>query len=421
MINLERHLPVQVPQGQAAVPIQLGHHAKPIDLVQRTNLEVPRNSTIVEEQGVPNFSLKNLVKALIKHRASDLHLKVGRPPLFRINGKVVAVKMPKLDQRQMQSLVMELLSPLQRADLEKKKHIDLSTHFQDLGRFRCNFYFQRGTVAAAVRMIPPELPEIENLGLPIVLKELVLKPRGLILITGATGSGKSTTMAAMIHYVNRLSPIHILTIEDPIEFIHYDLKATVSQREVGGDVISLKEGVYAGLRQDPDVIMIGELRDYEMIQVALSAAETGHLVLSTLHTDDAKSTIDRLIEVFPAQTQNQVRIQLATTLLAVVSQQLIPIANGQGRIPACEIMVRSPAIEGYIMHNEIDKITEAIANSNDYYHMQTMDQSLALLVKSGAVTQEEALACSSSPDNLKLQLSGLNHDQGFEMVTKFQK
>ncbi|MCM2277597.1 MAG: type IV pilus twitching motility protein PilT [Oligoflexia bacterium] len=368
---------------------------------------------------VQRVDMRYLVRALIKYNASDLHLKVGRPPLYRINGKLIPAKMDELGQEQLEQIIYGVLSAKQRVELEEKRQIDLSFHMKELGRFRCHVFFQRGGISAAVRIIPMTIPTIDELGLPPVVKELCQRPRGLLLVTGATGSGKSTSMAAMIQYINENNHVHVLTIEDPIEYVYRDLKASITQREVGSDTHSLKEGLYAGLRQDPDVIMIGELRDCDMIQLALSAAETGHLVISTLHTKDAAGSIDRILEVFPSNAQNQVRIQLASVLVGVVSQQLLVRADGSGRVPACEIMVKSPAIENYILKSEVQKIPEAIGNSNNYYKMQTMNQALERLVNAGAITAEEAIKSTSNPDDLRLRLSGLTREQGYEMAGSF--
>jgi twitching motility protein PilT len=369
----------------------------------------------------PKFSvdMKYLVRALIKYNASDLHLKPGRPPLFRINGSLVAAKMTELEPQQVERIVMDILSSRQKVDLEEDRNIDLSFVITGLGRFRCHIYYQRNCIAAAVRAIPLTVPTLDQLGVPEVMKELCQRPRGLLLITGATGSGKSTTLASLVNYINETSAVHILCIEDPIEFLHRDLKATVTQREVGADTHSLKDALYAGLRQDPDVIVIGELRDYEMIQAALSAAETGHLVLATLHTNDARGTIDRVLEVFPPESKNQARIQLSAALVGVLSQQLLERADGSGRVPACEVMVKSPTIENYILKNELEKIPDAIANSNLYYKMQTMNQALERLVKEGRITAEQALKTSSSNNDLKLSLSGLVREEGYEIAGKF--
>ncbi|MGZ3698426.1 MAG: type IV pilus twitching motility protein PilT [Bdellovibrionota bacterium] len=360
------------------------------------------------------IDMKYLIRALIKYNASDLHLKVGRPPLYRINGKLVPAKMPEMTADQVEQVINGVLSHKQLRELEEKRQIDLSFKIQEYGRFRCNVYFQRGMLSAAIRMIPLNIPSFDDLGIPAVLKELCQRPRGLLLVTGSTGSGKSTTMAAMIQYINDNNHVHILSLEDPIEFVFRDHKASITQREVGSDIHSFQDGLFAGLRQDPDVIVIGELRDTEMIRVALTAAETGHLVISTLHTNDAKSTIDRIIDVFPSDAQGPVRIQLASTLVGVVSQQLLVRADGSGRLPVCEVMVKSPTIENYIMKNELERIPDAIASSNNYYKMQTMNQALEKLVSSHVVTAEEAIKASNNPDELKLRFSGMTRDSGYE-------
>lgn len=359
------------------------------------------------------LDIKYLVRALIKYNASDLHIKVGRPPMFRINGKIISAKMPKLTSSDAEAILFGIMNSRQLVELEKKRQIDLSFGMQGYGRFRCNIYFQMGTISAAIRMIPSTIPDINGLGVPLVLKELCHRPRGLILIVGATGSGKSTTLASMIQHINETNQVHILAIEDPIEFVYRDVKASITQREVGSDTPTMRDGLIGGLRQDPDVIMMGEVRDPETIEVALTAAETGHLVLTTLHTNDAKSSIGRILDVFKSEVQNQVRVQLASSLVAVVSQQLVSRADGTGLIPVCEVMIKSPAIENYIRKNELELIPEAIRSSNNYYQMQTMNQALEHLVTTGTVTIEEALKRSNQPDDLKLKLSGLDREQGY--------
>lgn len=354
------------------------------------------------------IDMKYLVKALVKYGASDLHVKVGRPPLFRINGQLIAAKMGEITQEQAHKILIPMLSARQQQELEEKKQIDFSFGSKNLGRFRCNVYYQQTGLAAAVRMIPLTIPRLETLNLPPVIKELCNRPRGLILVTGATGSGKSTTLAAMVNYINENHHVHILAIEDPIEFVHHDMKASITQREVGSDTHTLQDALFAGLRQDPDIILISELRNLETIQTALTAAETGHLVMSTLHTNDAKGTIDRILDVFPADARQQVRIQLASSLVGIVSQQLITRADDNGRVAACEIMVKSPSIENHILRNELDKIQDAMAQSGDYYKMQTMNQALEKLIQAKQITLDEAVKCSNNPSDLKLKVSGLS-------------
>lgn len=361
-----------------------------------------------EAQAARKIDMRYLVRALIKYGASDLHLRANRPPLYRINGKLIPAKMDVLSAEQVQEIVNGVLSPRQSEELERKLQVDLSFGVGDMGRFRCNAFYQKGSICAAVRMIPFTVPKIDEIGMPTVLKDLALRPRGLILITGATGSGKSTTLSAIVQHINETRPVHILTIEDPIEFIYRDMKSTITQREVGLDTHTFKDALYAGLRQDPDVIMVGELRDWDTIHIALTAAETGHLVISTLHTRDARSSIERIIDVCPPEAKNQVRMQLASALVGVVSQQLLPRADGTGRIPACEVMINSPVIENYIRKNEVQKIPEAMVNSNSYYKMQTFNQDLQRLVKRKMVSVEDAMKVSPNPDDLRLSLNGMN-------------
>lgn len=364
--------------------------------------------------------MRYLARALVKYGASDLHLKAGRPPIFRINGKLITAKMPDLDAEQVEKIVFSVLSSKQKVEVEEKKQIDLSFIVSGLGRFRAHVYYQRNTVSAAIRLIPLEIPTLEHLGIPLVMKELCQRPRGLILVTGSTGSGKSTTLAAMVHYINQNFALHVVCIEDPIEYLHRDIKSTITQREVGSDTHSLHDALYAAMREDPDVIMIGELRDYKMIEAALSIAETGHLVLATLHTNDARGSIDRLLEVFPAEGKNQARIQLSATLIGVLSQQLLLKTDGSGRVPACEVMIKSPVIENYILKNELDKIPEAIANSNSYYKMQSMNQALERLVKLGKITMDQAMKVSGKQDDLKLSMSGMVREEGYQIASEVQ-
>ncbi len=358
------------------------------------------------------IDIKYLARALVKYNASDLHLKVGRPPLYRINGKLFSAKMPEFTQAASQSIILDILTEKQSAELEMKRQIDFSFAIQEIGRFRCNVYYQKNQISAAIRLIPFVIPNLDELGVPEVIKEICLRPQGLILITGATGSGKSSTLAAMVQYINNNRQVHILTIEDPIEFTHRDRKASITQREVGSDTLNMKDAIISGLRQDPDIIMIGEIRDLETIQAALTAAETGHLVISTLHTRDARSSIDRIIDVFPSDVKNQVRMQLANNLVGVLSQQLLMRADGAGRVLACEVMIKSPTIESYMMSNELDRISEAIANSGSYYKMQSRNQALEKLIRQGIVSTAEGLKASTSPDDLKLLLAGLRHEKG---------
>lgn len=360
------------------------------------------------------MDMRYLIRALVKYNASDLHLKVGRPPLYRIGGKLIPARMDEVTADVAQSVLFSVMNARQIEVLEQKKQVDFSFKVKNIGRFRCNVYYQRTGLAAAIRMIPMKVPSIDELRLPAALKDVSQKQRGLFLVTGATGSGKSTTLASMIQHINENQHVHILLIEDPMEFIFRDQKATITQREVGSDTLSFNEALFGGLRQDPDIIVIGELRDCDVIQVALTAAETGHLVLGTLHTQDAKGAIERIVDVFPAEQQNQVRIQLASTLVGVVSQQLVLKTDGKSRVPACELMFKSPAVEQYLLRNELDRIPDAIAQSKDYYKMQTMNMALERWVAQGEVSIEEALLSSPNPDDLRLRLAGVTREEGYE-------
>ena len=377
--------------------------------------------SIVQEHSDPaaqpaasnGVDMRYLVRALVKYNASDLHLKAGRPPLFRVNGRLVPAKMAQLTAEQVEEILTSTLSVRQMGELEKNLQADFSFRIGDVGRFRCNVFYQKGTLSAVIRLIPVAIPKLDDLGVPAVLKELTQRPRGLILITGATGNGKSTTLAAMVQHMNETRHVHILTIEDPIEYIFRDEKASITQREVGSDAHTFPDALHAGLRQDPDVIVIGELRSMEVIQTALTAAETGHLVLATLHTQSAKTAIERILDVFPGDAQNQIRIQLASSLNAVVSQHLMMRADGTGRIPACEVLVRSPMVESLLLKNELSKLGEVIEGSNSYYKMQSLDRDLARLIQAGLIDKEEALKVATNPDNLKMKLQGLQHREGF--------
>ncbi len=359
------------------------------------------------------YDLISLARSLVKHGASDLHLKLGRPPVFRINGQLVPTKLSDLKSDHLEKMLFTVMSPQKRTELNEKRQADFSFVIDDLGRFRCNVFFQKGGLSAVIRLIPMKIPQFDALGLPAALKTLVEKERGLFLICGPTGAGKSTTLAALVQHLNQTSSYHIVTIEDPIEFVHTDQNCSVTQREVGSDVMSFTKGLQAALRQDPDIILIGELRDYETIQMAITAAETGHLVLATLHTSDARSTVERIIDIFPAGDKNQVRIQLASCLVGVCVQQLIRHRTEKRRVPVFELMVKSPSIETHILKNEIEKIPEAIKNSSDYYGMVTFNACLEQLVKDGVVSYKEALKVSSNPDDLKLRFEGITRDEGY--------
>jgi twitching motility protein PilT len=347
------------------------------------------------------LSIDTLLEQMVALNASDLHVTVGTPPAIRVRGHIQPLdEAPALGAEDLQQLLYRILSSEQQKHLEIKRQIDLAYSVPGLARFRVNVYFQRGTLGAAFRLIPHELKTLEELGLPPGLHLLTEKPRGIVLVTGPTGSGKSTTLAAMIDEINRTRSEHILTIEDPIEFLHRHKRCIVNQREIGPDAVSFAEALRGALRQDPDVILLGEMRDLETIGTALTAAETGHLVFGTVHTQSAPSTIDRLIDVFPAAQQEQIRIQIAATLQGVVTQSLLPTADGKGRAPAIEILLPDDAVRNLIRQAKVEQIYSVMQTATSR-GMQTMEQSLAELVLRGVITIEIALGASSRPDQLE--------------------
>jgi twitching motility protein PilT len=328
---------------------------------------------------------------------------------MRVNGVlVIASEEKRLERSDTETMAAAILSPEHLEKFRKFHEVDLAYGVTGLGRFRCNVFQQRGTIAMVMRVIPTRVKTIDELGLPPVLKVIPQEERGLVLVTGTTGSGKSTTLAAMIDYINSTRSAHIMTIEDPIEYLHRDYQSIVSQREVPVDSDSFSHALRSALRQDPDVILVGEMRDFETIEIALQAAETGHLVFSTLHTIDATETINRIISVFPPHQQRQVRIQLAGTLKAAVSQRLIPRADGLGRVPAVEVMVSTPFIRDCIVDKDrTSQIPAAIAGGTSQYGMQTFDQSIFFLYEQGLITLEEALRWASNVDEFKLKVQGI--------------
>lgn len=330
-----------------------------------------------------------LLEEVIKKKASDLHLQVGLPPMLRVDGSLTPVQGGKiLDEEAVESLIFAILDEDQKQILLKDKEFDFSFAFGDLGRFRVNAFHERGNLAAALRLIPNEIASVDGLGLPPVLEKFTEYPRGLVLITGPTGSGKSTTLAALVDKINQERAVHIITIEDPIEFTHKSNKAVVVQREVHYDTYSFSAALRSSLRQDPDVVLIGEMRDLETISAAITIAETGHLVFATLHTNSASQSVDRMIDVFPPHQQPQVRAQLANILMAICSQRLIP-AIGGGRIAAAEILVATPAVRNIIREGKSHQL-EAVIQTGAEHGMQSMDKTLVQLIHNGTITYEEA-------------------------------
>ena len=350
--------------------------------------------------------MEKIIKAAIDRGASDLHIKAGDVFRARIDGKLVPLTKQALTPEQTKGIAMRLMpSEEDRARIDKIRDYDCSWGAAGIGRFRVNIMRQRSSFAIVMRVIPFDVPTIEKLGLPKVLANLADAERGMILVTGVTGSGKSSTMAALGNLINATHRKHIVTLENPIEFLHRDLQCAVTQREIGVDTDGFQSGLRAALRQDPDVIMIGEMRDAETIDTAMKAAETGHLLISTLHTPDAQSTVMRIMAMFPAEEQDVVRIRLAETLHAVVSQRLLRRKGGKGRVPACEVMINTGTIHELILDaNRIGEIRDYIAEGREQYGMQTFDQHLADLVGEGSVDYETALAASTHPSDFELQM-----------------
>jgi twitching motility protein PilT len=353
--------------------------------------------------------LNDLLKIAVASGASDLHLKVGSYPMMRVNGTLlVASEEKRLDRGDTETMAGLLLTPEHKERFRNAQEVDLAYSVAGLGRFRCNVFQQRGTVGIVLRVIPTRIRTIDELGLPPVLKTIAAETRGLVLVTGTTGSGKSTTLAAMIDHINATRSSHIMTVEDPIEYLHRDYQSIVNQREVAVDTASFSHALRSALRQDPDVILVGEMRDFETVETALLAAETGHLVFSTLHTLDATETINRIISVFPPHQQRQIRIQLATVLRAAISQRLIPRADGLGRVPAVEVMVATPFIRDCIIDKDrTNTIPGAIASGTSQYGMQSFDQSIFGLYQQGFVALDEALRWASNVDEFKLKVQGI--------------
>ena len=351
---------------------------------------------------------KILVEAL-SHEASDVHIKVGAPPIFRVNGDLVPFdKVKPFDLNDVSKIAFGLMNDWQKERFIKNREVDMGYEVYGLGRFRVNVFQQRGKVRIALRIVPYQIKALEDLHLPPVIKDISLEQRGLILVTGTTGSGKSTTLASMIDIINNSRNCHIITIEDPIEFVHEDKKSIIDQREIGSDTSTFSSALRVALRQDPDVILVGEMRDFETIETALTAAETGHLVMSTLHTLNATETVNRVISVFPPYHQKQVRLQFAGVLKGVISQRLVPRADGKGRVPAVEVLVSTARVrECIIEKDKTNEINDAIAKGTTTYGMQSFDQSLMFLMNQRLISYEEALKHCTNPDDFALRTKGI--------------
>jgi twitching motility protein PilT len=348
-----------------------------------------------------SMDFAELLMEVVSRRASDLHLSAGSQPVLRIRGRLTPLEdYPVLADTDTREIVYSILSGAQRQRLETDWQLDFAYSVPGHARFRVNAYYQRGAIGAAFRLIPVELTSIDELGLPPTVHEFTRRPRGFVLVTGPTGSGKSTSLAGMINEINETRSEHIMTIEDPIEFLHGHKKCLVNQRELGSDAQSFAAALKAALRQDPDVILVGEMRDLETISTALTAAETGHLVFATLHTQDVAQTIDRVIDVFPSHQQGQVRVQLSVALQGIMTQQLLPTADGSGRVVACEVLVPNPAVRNLIREGKTHQIY-SVLQTGSAQGMQTMDASLATLVRQGKITQKMAESRSTTPEELR--------------------
>ena len=356
------------------------------------------------------MNLNDILGMALKSNTSDIHLKAGLPPVFRIDGNLRPLpKAPRMTAESVRSMCESIMNDRQRATFEDTNEIDLAYGVPGLGRFRVNVFMQRNSVSAVFRAIPFKIATLDDLLMPQILKSISEESRGLVLVTGATGSGKSTTLAAMIDHINSHRTVHVVTIEDPIEYLHRDRKSIINQREVGFDTVGFAPALKSSLRQDPDVILVGEMRDLETAETALAAAETGHLVLSTLHTIDAPETIARIVSMFPPHQQRHVRMQLANVLKGVVSQRLIPRIEGTGRVAAVEVMISTGRVRELIDDQEKTvQLRDTIAKGYTTYGMQTFDQALMDLVKRKVISYDEALRQSSNPDDFKLKFSGID-------------
>jgi twitching motility protein PilT len=366
------------------------------------------------------FNFKHAIAQMVQRNASDLLLKVGRPPTIRLNGELHALEMPPVKPEDLKLLAEQIMTPRQVKEFSERKEADFAIGVPGVGRFRTNIYQQRGTLAFAFRAIPYEVKTVRELNLPTVIEEIALRPRGLVLITGITGSGKSTALASLINHINQNRRVNVITIEDPIEFLHRDLQSNISQREVGNDTLSFGSALRHVLRQDPDVILVGEIRDVETLDTALKAADTGHLVFSTLHTTDATQTINRILSFYPPHQHPEVRMLLSTALQAIVSLRLVPRADGRGRVPAAEVLINTAAVAENI--RDLEKalhIPDLIAEGTTSYGMQTFDQSLMRWFKEGMISYESAMFYSTNPNEFALRASGVDSasDRRFSEIT----
>ncbi len=367
------------------------------------------------------MDLRELLQEMLEKKASDLHLRVGMPPVFRIDGRLFLKDAPPVDLEGMKEIIGQALSPEQGDGFYKRKELDLALSVSKLGRFRVNLYYQRGTPGMAVRAVKRVIPSFEELNLPQVVKKLAEEQRGLILVTGTTGSGKSTTLASMVDHINEIRRANILTIEDPIEYVHINKKSIIYQRELGGDTEGFATALRQAFRQDPDVILLGEIRDMETMSIALTAADTGHLVLSTLHTLNAIETINRIISFFPPHQHQQIRLLLSGVLKAIISQRLLNMADGKGRVPAVEVLVSTASVRDYLIDPlKTPQIIDLMEAGQTQYGMQTFDQSIMKLYQQGLITYADALLNSTNPDDFELKVKGIT-GAADRRWTEFQK
>jgi twitching motility protein PilT len=377
--------------------------APPNESVASSGLMQPNAGTT----GAP-FNFKGVLQQMVQQSASDLHLKVGRPPTLRVNGDLVALQLPAMKPEDLKSLAEQVMSPKQVKEFAEHKEADFAIGVPGIGRFRVNVYQQRGTIAYALRSIPYQTKTIPELLLPPVVEEIALRPRGLVLVTGVTGSGKSTALASMIQHINEKRRANVITIEDPIEFLHRDINCHINQREVGTDTASFGSALRRVLRQDPDIVLLGEIRDLETLDTALKAADTGHLVFSTLHTTDATQTINRILSFYPPHQQAEVRFALSGALQAVVSLRLVPRADKASRVPACEVLINTAAVRDNIRDmNKALNIPDLIREGTVQYGMQSFDQSLMFWYSKGVISYESAIFYATNPSEFALRVQGV--------------
>ena len=377
-------------------------------MAEKLNPPAPKTTPLSSSAATGSFDYKSVLQHMIQANASDLHLKVGRPPTLRIDGHMVSLEMPALKQEDLRSLAEQIMAPKNIKEFSEQKESDFALAVPGIGRFRVNAYQQRGTIAYALRTVPFQAKTIAELNLPEVCERIALMPRGLILVTGITGSGKSTALASMLHYINQNRHANIITIEDPIEFLHRDIKSSINQREVGTDTNSFGQALRRVLRQDPDILLVGEIRDLDTLDTALKAAETGHLVFSTLHTTDATQTINRILSFYPPHQQTEVRYMLSTALRAIISLRLVRRADKKGRVPAAEILVNTEAVRDQMRDmSKAMSIPQLIKEGAVPYGMQSFDQSLMNWYHKGVISYDDALFAATNPAEFSLRAQGI--------------